>query len=82
MREKDLEQQLAEIECRRLQGKLSHEEAVLAHQNVIQENKKKAELKREEVKHYRITQTLFELYINKQLVITMYRSSFKVGLCI
>ncbi|XP_021250537.1 cilia- and flagella-associated protein 99 [Numida meleagris] len=48
MRGKDLEQQLAEIECRRLRGKLSHEEAVLAHQNVIQENKKKADLMREE----------------------------------
>ncbi|KAM6313447.1 cilia- and flagella-associated protein 99 [Aegotheles albertisi] len=48
MRGKDLEEQLAEIECRRLQGKLSHEEAVLAHQNVIQENKKKADLIREE----------------------------------
>ncbi|NWV12160.1 CFA99 protein, partial [Ptilonorhynchus violaceus] len=48
MRGKDLEEQLAEIECRRLQGKLSHEEAVLAHQNVIQENKKKAGLLREE----------------------------------
>ncbi|KAM9378287.1 cilia- and flagella-associated protein 99 [Phaethornis superciliosus] len=47
MRGKDLEEQLAEIECRRLQGKLSHEEAVLAHQNVIQENKKKADLMRE-----------------------------------
>ncbi|XP_069712556.1 cilia- and flagella-associated protein 99 isoform X2 [Phaenicophaeus curvirostris] len=47
-RGKDLEEQLAEIECRRLQGKLSHEEAVLAHQNVIQENKKKADLTREE----------------------------------
>ncbi|KAM6261748.1 cilia- and flagella-associated protein 99 [Porphyrio hochstetteri] len=47
MRGKDLEDQLAEIECRRLQGKLSHEEAVLAHQNVIQENKKKADLLRE-----------------------------------
>ncbi|XP_076191928.1 cilia- and flagella-associated protein 99 [Aptenodytes patagonicus] len=48
MRGKDLEEQLAEIEYRRLQGKLSHEEAVLAHQNVIQENKKKADLMREE----------------------------------
>ncbi|NWI93665.1 CFA99 protein, partial [Pitta sordida] len=48
MRGKDLEAQLAEIECRRLQGKLSHEEAVLARQNVIQENKKKADLLREE----------------------------------
>uniref|UniRef100_A0A672UMC8 Cilia and flagella associated protein 99 n=1 Tax=Strigops habroptila TaxID=2489341 RepID=A0A672UMC8_STRHB len=48
MRDKDLEEQLAEIEYRRLQGKLSYEEAVLAHQNVIQENKKKADLMREE----------------------------------
>ncbi|NXL03457.1 CFA99 protein, partial [Mesembrinibis cayennensis] len=48
MRGKDLEEQLTEIECRRLQGKLSHEEAVLAHQNVSQENKKKADLMREE----------------------------------
>lgn len=51
MRGKDLEEQLAEIECRRLQGKLSYEEAVLARQNVIQENKKKADLLREEVIH-------------------------------
>ncbi|XP_010177717.1 PREDICTED: cilia and flagella associated protein 99 [Mesitornis unicolor] len=48
MHGKDLEEQLAEIECRRLQGKLSFEEAVVAHQNVIQENKKKADLMREE----------------------------------
>ncbi|XP_009998593.1 PREDICTED: cilia and flagella associated protein 99 [Chaetura pelagica] len=48
MRGKDLEEQLAEIECRRLQGKLSYEEALLAHQNVIQENKRKADLMREE----------------------------------
>ncbi|KFP19570.1 hypothetical protein Z169_00444, partial [Egretta garzetta] len=48
MRGKDLEEQLTEIECRRLQGKLSHEEALLAHQTVIQENKKKADLMREE----------------------------------
>ncbi|XP_065693115.1 cilia- and flagella-associated protein 99 isoform X1 [Patagioenas fasciata] len=48
MRGKDLEEQLAEIEYRRLQGKLSYEEAVLAHRNVVQENKKKADLMREE----------------------------------
>ncbi|CAH2299658.1 Hypothetical predicted protein [Pelobates cultripes] len=47
-RERDLEQQLAEIECRRLEGKLSREEAVLARQNLIQENKKKALMKKEE----------------------------------
>ncbi|XP_064305059.1 cilia- and flagella-associated protein 99 [Phalacrocorax carbo] len=48
MRGKDLEEQLTEVECRRLQGKLSHEEAILAHQNILQENKKKADLMREE----------------------------------
>uniref|UniRef100_A0A8C2Y4X2 Cilia and flagella associated protein 99 n=1 Tax=Coturnix japonica TaxID=93934 RepID=A0A8C2Y4X2_COTJA len=48
MRGKDLEEQQAELECRRLRGKLSYEEAVLAHQNVIQENKKKGDLMREE----------------------------------
>lgn len=58
MRGKDLEEQLAEIECRRLQGKLSHEEAILAHQNVIQENKKKADLMREEVNAYSVAQIL------------------------
>ncbi|NXS78256.1 CFA99 protein, partial [Erpornis zantholeuca] len=61
MRGKDLEEQLAEIECRRLQGKLSHEEAVLAHQNVIQENKKKADLLREEKAE------LMHLYAEKRL---------------
>ncbi|NXH42697.1 CFA99 protein, partial [Dicaeum eximium] len=61
MRGKDLEEQLAEIECRRLQGKLSYEEAVLAHQNVIQENKKKADLLREEKAE------LMHLYEEKRL---------------
>ncbi|KAH0515824.1 Cilia- and flagella-associated protein 99 [Microtus ochrogaster] len=45
---KDLEKQLAASECRRLQGKLSHEEAILARQNLIQENKQKADQKKEE----------------------------------
>ncbi|KAJ1213841.1 hypothetical protein NDU88_001472 [Pleurodeles waltl] len=61
MREKDLEKQLAEIECRRLEGKLSREEALLARQNVIQENKKKAELKKEE------TEELMRQYAEKRL---------------
>ncbi|NWY74861.1 CFA99 protein, partial [Erithacus rubecula] len=61
MRGKDLEEQLAEIECRRLQGKLSYEEAVLAHQNVTQENKKKADLLREEKAE------LMHLYAEKRL---------------
>ncbi|NXW74177.1 CFA99 protein, partial [Hirundo rustica] len=61
MRGKDLQEQLTEIECRRLQGKLSYEEAVLAHQNVIQENKKKADLLREEKAE------LMHLYAEKRL---------------
>ncbi|XP_040191236.1 cilia- and flagella-associated protein 99 [Rana temporaria] len=61
MREKDLERQLAEIECRRLEGKLSREEAVLARQNLIQENKKKAVMKKEEA------QKLMRQYAEKRL---------------
>ncbi|XP_062832042.1 cilia- and flagella-associated protein 99 isoform X2 [Anolis carolinensis] len=47
MREKDLDQQLTEEECRRLQGKLSYEEAIVARQNCVRENQKKAEQERE-----------------------------------
>ncbi|KAG8453416.1 hypothetical protein GDO86_000155, partial [Hymenochirus boettgeri] len=61
MLEKDLEQQLADIECRRLEGKLSREEAVLARQNLIQGNKKKADLKKEE------TAELMRMYAEKRL---------------
>ncbi|XP_008566027.1 PREDICTED: trichohyalin [Galeopterus variegatus] len=43
MQAKDREEQLAAGECRRLQGKLSHEEAVLARQHLVQENKQKAD---------------------------------------
>ncbi|XP_054839713.1 cilia- and flagella-associated protein 99 [Eublepharis macularius] len=46
MRENDLNQQLAEAECKRLQGKLSYEDAVLAHQKCTWENQKRAEQKR------------------------------------
>ncbi|XP_007951705.1 cilia- and flagella-associated protein 99 [Orycteropus afer afer] len=48
MRARDREEQVAAEECRRLRGKLSHEEAVLARQNLVQENKQKAEQKKEE----------------------------------
>ncbi|MEE6462666.1 hypothetical protein FKM82_001669 [Ascaphus truei] len=61
MREKDLEQQLAEIECRRLDGKLSREEAILARQNLIHENKRKADVKKEE------TANLMRQYAEKRL---------------
>ncbi|XP_073504894.1 cilia- and flagella-associated protein 99-like [Phyllobates terribilis] len=58
---KDLERQLANIECRRLEGKLSREEAVLARQNLIQENKKKVLMKKEE------TAKLMREYAEKRL---------------
>uniref|UniRef100_A0A8C9AJP7 Cilia and flagella associated protein 99 n=1 Tax=Prolemur simus TaxID=1328070 RepID=A0A8C9AJP7_PROSS len=48
MQAKDLEERLAAGECRRLQGKLSHEEAILARQNLMQENKHRAEQKKKE----------------------------------
>lgn len=56
MRKKDMEEQLADIERRRLEGKLSYEEAIVARQNLIKENQNKvAEIKeetREMIKEY------------------------------
>ena len=49
MRRQDLDAQLADIERRRLEGKLSHEDAILARQNLIQENKQKVQEMKEEV---------------------------------
>ncbi|XP_057358025.1 cilia- and flagella-associated protein 99 isoform X5 [Manis pentadactyla] len=49
MQAKDQEEQLAAGECRRLLGKLSHEEAVLARQQLMQGNKQKADQKKEEM---------------------------------
>ncbi|XP_060092312.1 cilia- and flagella-associated protein 99 [Heteronotia binoei] len=64
MRENDLHQRLAEAECRRLQGKLSYEEAILAHQNCAQKNQEKAEQERlEEVK---IQQQLKEVRVQEE----------------
>ncbi|CAI9172370.1 unnamed protein product [Rangifer tarandus platyrhynchus] len=48
MQAKDREEQLAAGEVRRLRGKLSHEEAALARQQVAQEKRRTAELKKEE----------------------------------
>uniref|UniRef100_A0A8D0BYY1 Cilia- and flagella-associated protein 99 n=1 Tax=Salvator merianae TaxID=96440 RepID=A0A8D0BYY1_SALMN len=45
---KELDQQLTDTECRRLQGKLSYEEAILARQNCLQNNQKNAEQVRRE----------------------------------
>lgn len=48
MRQSDLDRELADIERRRLEGKMSHEDAILARSNLIQENKQKvAEMKAE-----------------------------------
>jgi hypothetical protein len=49
MRQKDLEAKLSDIERRRLEGKLSHEEAIFARQNLIKENKQKVQEMKEEV---------------------------------
>lgn len=49
MKTQDLEQELAAIERRRLEGKLSHEEAILARQNLIRHNKQKVMNHRAEV---------------------------------
>ncbi|OWF41505.1 cilia- and flagella-associated protein 99-like [Mizuhopecten yessoensis] len=50
MKTQDLEQELAAIERRRLEGKLSHEEAILARQNLMRTNKQKVLNHREETK--------------------------------
>ncbi|XP_033109719.1 cilia- and flagella-associated protein 99-like [Anneissia japonica] len=48
MRQKDLDKELAVIERRRLEGKLSHEEAILARQSLIQDNRQKVLKMKEE----------------------------------
>ena len=49
MRQRDMGEQLAEIERRRLEGKLSHEEAILARQSLIKDNKEKVQMMKKEV---------------------------------
>ncbi|XP_066574401.1 cilia- and flagella-associated protein 99 [Amia ocellicauda] len=48
MRERDLQQELAELERRRLAGRISHEEAVLARHRIMQRNQARAHLKKQE----------------------------------
>lgn len=50
MREKDLNEKLADIEAKRLDGKLSYEEAILARQMLIEENKQKVQNIKQETK--------------------------------
>ena len=54
MRQKDTEEQLAEIERKRLEGKLSHEEAILARQSLIKENKEKVHMMKKEASYFEI----------------------------
>ncbi|CAH3117094.1 unnamed protein product [Porites lobata] len=49
-RKKDLDEKLAEIERRRLEGKLSYEEAILARQTMIKENQQRVMEMKEETK--------------------------------
>lgn len=49
MKQKDLDAQLFEIERRRLAGKLSHEEAILARQELVTDNKQKVQAMKDEV---------------------------------
>lgn len=55
MKKKDLQEELAQLERRRLEGKISHEEALLARQRVLELNQNKVLLKKEEVNCYVFT---------------------------
>ncbi|KAJ7324494.1 hypothetical protein JRQ81_017514 [Phrynocephalus forsythii] len=71
MNRKDLDQQLTAEECRRLQGKLSYKEAILARQELIQEKKKKAEHMREqkaEMSHQCMERHLQEMKEKEKMV--------------
>ena len=49
MREQDLQEELTQVEQRRLQGRISYEEAALARARIMERNQKTALLKKEEV---------------------------------
>ncbi|XP_059209108.1 cilia- and flagella-associated protein 99 isoform X2 [Centropristis striata] len=51
MREKDLQDELAKIERRRLEGRISYEEAAMARSRIMERNQKTAQLKKEETAH-------------------------------
>lgn len=53
MRRKDLDAELVDIEAKRLNGKLSYEEAILARQSLIEENRKKVQDIKKEVSQWR-----------------------------
>lgn len=49
MREQDLQEELAKIGRRHLEGRISHEEAAAARMHVVERNQKTAQLTKEEV---------------------------------
>lgn len=62
MKEKDLQEELAQLECRRLEWKISYKEALLARQRILELNQQKALLKKEEVSAYVY---YFSIYIRR-----------------
>ncbi|XP_023268653.1 cilia- and flagella-associated protein 99 [Seriola lalandi dorsalis] len=61
MREKDLQEELAKIERRRLEGRISYEEAAMARTRIMEHNQRTAQLKKEE------TAELMRRYAEKRL---------------
>ncbi|KAA0711457.1 Cilia- and flagella-associated protein 99 [Triplophysa tibetana] len=61
MKDKDLQEELAELERRRLEGRISHEEAVLARERVLDRNQRKVQQTKEE------TAELMRKYAEKRL---------------
>lgn len=48
-RDRDLQEELAQLELRRLQGLISHKEAAMARTHIMERNQKAAQLQKEEV---------------------------------
>ncbi|XP_030643298.1 cilia- and flagella-associated protein 99 [Chanos chanos] len=61
MQEKDLQEQLAQLERRKLEGQISHEETVQAQNRILELNQQKAQRKKEE------TAELMRRYAKKRL---------------
>ncbi|XP_040917095.1 cilia- and flagella-associated protein 99 [Toxotes jaculatrix] len=61
MREKDFQEELAKIERRRLEGRISYEEAAMARTHIMERNQKTAQMKKEE------TAQLMRSYAEKRL---------------
>ncbi|KAM7403051.1 hypothetical protein PAMA_003804 [Pampus argenteus] len=61
MREKDLQEELAKVERRRLEGRISYEEAAMTRTRIMERNQKAAQLKKEE------TAQLMQRYAERRL---------------